>query len=210
MQDDEDENKEKEINYYERDINYYTKHKLNEKDFRSFELNCKYNFPMPIIEETVILAPYTDEDIDNMTNRVYQNRKMFFLRIKYWLNIIEDRRKDVIRRNKGVPLSLQTQFNEISLGEFLALIEITFNEYTEALRSSIMRITVFYKRTAFSVMLNNYNKDIYLRHKANMDIQFVTDAFGLATYVAAYIMKSNDTISKILSVAAEEVKFGNN
>ena len=42
-----------------------------------------------------------------------------------------------------------------------------------------------------------------------MDIQFVTDAFGLATYVAAYLMKSIATVSKILTIAAEEVKQGN-
>lgn len=42
-----------------------------------------------------------------------------------------------------------------------------------------------------------------------MDIQFFTDAFGFSTYVAAYMIKSNETISKVLSIAAEEVKNSN-
>ena len=125
------------------------------------------------------------------------------------LNRIEDERIDKTKKNKDMPLSLQTQLTELDEIEFLEMLEINKVYYVEALRSSILRVTVFYKRSSFSTMLNTYNKDIYLRHKANMDIQFVTDAFGLATYVAAYLMKSNATISKILTIAAEEVKNGN-
>ena len=209
LQYDENEAKKDDTDYFEIDKIFYSKNNINVDDFRKFDMKCKYNFPHPIIDDTVILAPYTEEDYDKMSLKQINDRRAYFYRIKIMLNRVEEERNEIAKRNKKSPPSMRTQLTELTEIDFLKLIEINKVNYLEALRTSIDRITVFYKRTSFSIMLNNYNKDIYLKHKANMDIQFVTDAFGLATYVAAYLMKSNATISKILTIAAEEVKQGN-
>ena len=58
-------------------------------------------------------------------------------------------------------------------------------------------------------MVNNYNKKIYVRHRANMDIQFVTDPYGAAAYVSAYMLKSNAAMSRLLKRAVDDVLKGN-
>ena len=58
-------------------------------------------------------------------------------------------------------------------------------------------------------MLNNYNEIIYVRYRANIDIQLVNDPYGLAIYVGSYMVKSNATISKLLEDAHKDVNTSN-
>lgn len=41
-----------------------------------------------------------------------------------------------------------------------------------------------------------------------MDIQYVTDPYGVAVYVAAYMMKSNAKMSTLLKKARKEIDYG--
>ena len=54
-------------------------------------------------------------------------------------------------------------------------------------------------------MMNPYNKKIFVRHRANMDIQYVIDPYGCAAYISSYMLKSNATMSRLLKNAVDEV-----
>ena len=98
--------------------------------------------------------------------------------------------------------------DEITLLQFLGALGIDQQTYIDAIRTSILRTTVFLKRKSTEIMTNNYNEKIIIRHRANMDIQFITDPHGLVIYLTSYMMKANHKMSKILNIAADEIEKG--
>ena len=92
--------------------------------------------------------------------------------------------------------------------EFLYRLNMTFTDYMLALRSSIKRITVFYKRTSYDIVMNTYNEEILYLHHGNMDIQFIPDPYGLVAYLTSYIMKTNSVISRVLDLTVHEINRG--
>ena len=95
-------------------------------------------------------------------------------------------------------------FNDI-----LQKLKITEEEYILALRSSIDQPRVFLKRSSLDVGINCYNKDILHLFESNMDIQFVLEEYGLASYIINYVSKVESGLSKLLRNAAKEVEVGN-
>jgi hypothetical protein len=51
---------------------------------------------------------------------------------------------------------------------------------------------------------------IFVRHRANMDIQFITDPYGCAVYVTNYMCKSNANASTIVKKAIKELNANRN
>ena len=151
---------------------------------------CKYGFPWPLLEKTIILEP-----LDCEKNAKCAEKKKYY-----------NLRKELER----IDLLWRTEKKETSLEDLLKNISYTYDDYIYTLRSSIKRSTVFLKRTCKDLMINPYNKQIYMRHRANMDIQFVTDPYGAAAYVTAYMLKSNASMSQILKLAIEEVMTNDN
>ena len=134
---------------------------------------CKYGFPWPILDRTLILDPLVDaggkvfasgmqNSIDLM--KMVDTARSNFFRIKSQLNRMA-RDQARCRKNK-------TKYSTITtFGQFLDKLELSFDDYILALRTSINTPTVFLKRTCYEIMINPYNKKTFLKHKANMDIQ---------------------------------------
>ena len=77
--DTEDEKKEDDTDYFQRDIDYYTKYGINREDFRTFEIKCKYRFPHPILEETCSiyrrrLRQYDSKSSSESKNVFFKNK----------------------------------------------------------------------------------------------------------------------------------------
>ena len=158
------------------------------------ELFCKYNFPFPILDKTIILEPLDLND-DRFVTAERNNVK-----IRKKLEILGK-------------VNLKEEYDEntydlVSLNALLTELNLNYDEYILALRSSINKSTVFLKRNSAEVLLNNYNTDIFIRHRANMDIQFITDPYGCATYVSAYLLKSNAVMSGLMQKVSEETRLG--
>jgi len=54
--------------------------------------------------------------------------------------------------------------------------------------------------------VNNYNAAVMLAWQANMDLQFVLNAYACVMYVASYIMKTDRAMGEILKRVASEVR----
>jgi len=156
---------------------------------------CKYGYPWPILDQTLILEPLHEE---HKGKREY---RLLFTRIREELNKIVDERKKCIKD--------ASPFVEVDQDAFLKRLDISFVNFVLALRSSIKSTKVFLKRTSADLMINPYMKDIYLRHRGNMDIQFITDAGGVVSYLTDYINKSPAVMSRLLNLAADEMAKGN-
>jgi hypothetical protein len=97
-----------------------------------------------------------------------------------------------------------------TLQELLNSLKLTFAEYLLALRSSISHVTVFLERKWNELFINNYNRHMYLLNGFNMDIQYVTDAYGCGSYLCAYLLKTRPLNNELMRAAFYEASHGGN
>lgn len=172
---------------------------------------CKYGFPWPILDRTVILDP-----LQNTKGKVYASGKSN----EEDQNILEKAQKDyfkikqelerIVREQEKARKKRAPAPKPIEMSEFLDELGVSYDEYMLALRSSIKSPTVFLKRTCHELMINPYNKMIFLKHQANMDIQFVLNSYGVAVYLTSYLMKSHALMNRLLRVAQADMRNNRN
>ena len=194
------------------DSTYQThEHRFNcSKEDESGEKRCKYNFPWPILDQTMILEPFfaklkniADQDPASaeLQKRKHRMANNNYKRIHAELEAIVKEQKR-FRRAK-MPIAL------IKQDEFLRMLDLSFDEYVLALRTSIYSNTVFLKRTSYDIMINPYNHDLALRHRSNMDIQFIINPHGVVTYLTSYMLKSQASMSRLLNMTLRDLEKGN-
>jgi len=152
---------------------------------------CKYGFPWPILNETIILEPLPKNCSSD--------------KILKYMSIYQKLRDILNNWAREAEINQNFSMTEDDLRDELNITDIDF---FNALRYSITRITVFLKRDSRSIRINAYNKELIVRHRANMDIQYILDPYGIALYVSAYILKSKAVMSKLLKNCENEMKLG--
>ncbi len=75
-----------------------------------------------------------------------------------------------------------------------------------ALEVSTKASVVILKRKPNECNINNYNASIMLARQANMDIQYVLNAYACVMFVASYIMKSERSMGELLKNVAAEAR----
>ena len=101
------------------------------------------------------------------------------------------------------------EFNEdVSVKTMLQKLQISEEDYINAIRTTIRRPTVLLQRAPKEAFVNAYNKDLLLTWKANVDIQFVLDGYTCAKYVVQYISKAGGGVSILLQAVAADVRDG--
>ncbi|GBM80454.1 ATP-dependent DNA helicase PIF1 [Araneus ventricosus] len=144
---------------------------------------CRFNFPMPVMPKTMILEPLgEDEDKEPERERLSAIRKQM---VYYSKNKLD-----------------------VAFEEMLTILNMTKENYIFAIRSSLKKPQVFLKRKSTEVNINGYNKDILHLFESNMDLQFVLEEYGIASYIIKYISKVDSGLSKILRDAASDAKKG--
>lgn len=116
--------------------------------------------------ETKILEPLDDKEVKEITN-VQQN----YLKIFEYLNYIKIG-------------------EDIAFEDFLKELEMTFDSYILAVRSSLKSAKVFLQRNVSDIKINSYNEVLLRAWEANTDVKFVLDGYACAAYVVSYISKS--------------------
>ena len=95
---------------------------------------------------------------------------------------------------------------DLSLAELLDKAKVTESEYIKALEMSANGSVVVLKRDPDECSINNYNPSVMLAWQANMDIQFVLNAYACVMYVASYIMKTERSMGELLKRVAAEAR----
>ena len=80
------------------------------------------------------------------------------------------------------------------MDEFLTAVQLDFDSYVLAIRSSLKSPTTFIRRLPSEVRVNNYNVHCLTAWQANHDIQFVLDVY--ASYITAYVAKGSQPAMK--------------
>ena len=91
----------------------------------------------------------------------------------------------------------------------LSRLEMTEEEYINAIQSCLTKPTIFLKRDINSIRVNPYNKTLLELWRANCDIQFIFSPYECVQYVLNYIQKSERGMSLLLRENVEELKKGN-
>ena len=95
---------------------------------------------------------------------------------------------------------------DLGLSELLTKADLTETEYVEALETSCTGNIVLLKRKPSECCINNYNPSVMLAWQANLDIQFVLNAYACVMYVASYIMKTEKSMGELLKRVAAEAR----
>jgi hypothetical protein len=145
---------------------------------------CRFHYPQPPLLETCILTPL---DIEMPDIKTHKDR---WQRLYHAMNAMKEG-------------------EDISFEAFLAKLDVTFDDYILAIRSSLKSDTIFLKRKPCEIRINNYNKYCLAAWEANMDIQYITDIYSCAMYVVSYVSKASRGISELLHATCKEVQDGN-
>ena len=147
--------------------------------------NCRFNFPKFPIKQTCILKAFKN-DINSHSLKKY---KYNYERILNYFN-----------ESKTYPSSIDAFLKELNL---------KYDDYILAIRSSIQKkeIEIFFKREPNEVRINNYNISILKAWEANIDLQYITNAYACVMYIVSYISKGTRGMSNLLRRASEELKF---
>ena len=122
---------------------------------------CRFSFPKPPSPKTLITKFDPETDVEHS---------------KAVLNKVQ---------------KLITESNiDLSLVDLLDKADLTETEYIEALKTSCTGNIVVLKRELDECGINYYNPSVLLAWQANMDIQFVLNAYACVVYVASYIIKT--------------------
>jgi len=146
---------------------------------------CRFKFPQPPFPKTMVLQPLSAHEKKDA---------------KELGKIYEKVSKKLNEYKNGT---------DISFRDFLAELDIQEELYIKAIRWSLQRATVFLKRSPSEIRINSYNKVMLKCWSANIDVQFVLDAYSCAAYIVSYISKGQRGMSNLMYQAAKEAKENN-
>ena len=131
---------------------------------------CRFNFPLPPMKHTCILEPLQADCNDLEGDKKHKGN---FEKINKLIN------------------SLKTEDAEMDFTTFLERLKLDNDQYLKAIRSSLSSTKLFLKRSVSEVRVNSYNPTLLKCWRANMDLQYVLDAYSCAMYIVSYVAKKS-------------------
>nr|XP_029725295.1 uncharacterized protein LOC115265171 [Aedes albopictus] len=146
---------------------------------------CRFNFPKFVMPRTTILEPLSKEE---RTTEVKSNLE----KIKNLMEQFYVSKERIVK----------------SFDEVLEHLQMSEETYFTALRSSINKLTIFYRRRSCEVDINTYNRIILNLMESNVDLQLVVDEYAVASYIVDYVAKGEAGLSKGLKDLQTELDKG--
>ncbi|XP_071172145.1 uncharacterized protein [Mytilus edulis] len=147
---------------------------------------CRFNFPRPPSTKTFISEP-SKPDKDTKKDEKVAKEILSGL----W---------KVIKEHENENLDVSEIFNKSGL---------TQESFETYFRFITNRNTVVLKREPNEIYTNQYNPHLLRAWNANMDIQYILDAFSCVVYIISYISKSERELGLLLQQTKNEAEEGN-
>ncbi|XP_071169752.1 uncharacterized protein [Mytilus edulis] len=147
---------------------------------------CRFNFPRPPSTKTFISEP-SKPDKDTKKDEKVAKEILSGL----W---------KVIKEHENENLDVSEIFNKSGL---------TQESFEKYFRFITNRNTVVLKREPNEIYTNQYNPHLLRAWNANMDIQYILDAFSCVVYIISYISKSERELGLLLQQTKNEAEEGN-
>lgn len=135
---------------------------------------CRFEFPKPPSERTLICEPLDNEDPNAALN--------------------DEQRSMLAEVHKVLS---ETRECDLTLDEALSKANVDKVLYHQALQVSTKGAMIVLKRKPRDSCVNNYNPVCLRAWKANIDIQFVLNAYACIMYVASYMMKAEKAMGQL-------------
>ena len=152
---------------------------------------CRFGFPRPIARRTFICEPIKIEKNDDKERS--KRAKKILSEMNATMNTLEKER-----------ILTWSDFDNL-----LSKYNWTYDEYEWALRIVHTRAAVIHRREPNARWVNQYNEEMIRAWDANMDIQFVLDAYACAKYLMSYTTKPEREMSLLLEETHKECREGN-
>ena len=140
--------------------------------------SCRFNFPHAPSKHTVIAKEVEEASTLESAKQV----------LKKVMIVIDNKDFD----------------SNISFEDTMALAGVDESQYHKALAVCKSGKKIVLRRAIDELWTNYYNPDILKTWKANMDLQYIVDAYSCVMYVASYVLKSERAMSETLKAAAKE------
>ncbi|KAI4872883.1 hypothetical protein NFI96_009167 [Prochilodus magdalenae] len=157
---------------------------------------CRFNFPRPPSSRTFITRHKTETRKDDEKGESPKHSMN--------VNDIIDRElaEAIVKKVKDILLDPEANFH--SDDDLFASIGINQELFEAAYIRMTKKTTFVLKRKPCDVWVNQYNKELLRCWNANMDIQFVVDAYSCIVYIISYISKAEREMGLLLSRTQKE------
>ena len=147
--------------------------------------SCRFNYPKPPSPHTII----SDEPQENCQQQI----------------------DFAVKNLTAVKQVLESKdlSTDITLQEVLNRAHVTLDDYTKSLSISKCGRSVILKRKPSEQSVNYYSPAVLKAWEANMDIQYVVNAYACVMYIASYVLKAEKGMGELLKQAAREMEQGN-
>jgi len=115
---------------------------------------CRFGFPKYPMLQTEILEPLISQDPEEQKTNA-----------------------DNFARIKTVLAQIKPCDEQSTMTDFLAMLQLDYDSYISAIRSSLKTATTFIQRSPSELRVNNYTVHCLRAWQANHDIQFILDVY---------------------------------
>lgn len=171
---------------YEKVQNLQMHSKNHSRSCKKGSKTCRFHFPRVPSQRTFISKPKSQDSGDEETVHGFSTAVQ-----KLW---------DCILNDTLIAHTIDEAFHKAG---------ITQEQLEYCIRSKTKKETAFLKRQPADIWVNNYNPTLLQAWNANMDIQFVLDAYSCIMYIVSYISKSEREMGDLLKASQQEAREGN-
>ncbi|XP_058478094.1 uncharacterized protein LOC131449268 [Solea solea] len=173
---------------------------------------CRFNFPRPASAQTFVSRVKVDEEIVACKCEKRDPTETLCLKCKE-RDFAERKGRKVraheILENIKKALSDENQSFD-TVEQLFESLNITQEAFEDAYCRTTRGTKVVLKRQVKEVWVNQYSKQLLKCWNANLDIQFVVDAYACVVYIISYISKAEKEMGLLLANAQKEAaKDGN-
>ncbi|XP_063436496.1 uncharacterized protein LOC134717928 [Mytilus trossulus] len=211
--------------------------KNHSKSCRKKGTECRFNFPRPPSEKTFISRPIEDEEDEEHDEDADDSKKSDSESSKPSektfipcpMNHDDDHHHDKntdgdinkkseskgsILKAKQILACLWVVIKEcedktLTTSELFLKAGLSQEDFQECFRWITNRNTVVLKRNKDELFINQYNPHLLKSWNANMDIQYILDAYSCVVYIISYISKSERELGLLLQQTKTEAADGN-
>ncbi|TKS65620.1 ATP-dependent DNA helicase PIF1 [Collichthys lucidus] len=166
---------------------------------------CRFNFPRPPSARTFISRCLTHED--SCASKLTEGQSACNCKGKTPLMKKEDA-ADIMSKIKAAVRDDSLNFETAE--QLFRHVGVSQGRFEAAYDRCATKTQVVLKRQANAVWINQYSKPLLKCWNANIDIQFVVDAYACVVYIISYISKAEKEMGLLLQCAQREAaKEGN-
>ncbi|KAL6486235.1 hypothetical protein MHYP_G00056270 [Metynnis hypsauchen] len=145
--------------------------------------HCRFGFPKPPMEKTIITRPRPAPDTDSDEEGGEKDKTVTHTKSK--LQPVWDLLNDATQHFDSITQLLET-------------VGMTYEDYKESVKSLSTSSLVIMEREPKDCWINGYNPLLLRAWDANMDIQFILNPYSCIMYILSYISKAEHEMSDYL------------